>query len=371
MQAVILAGGEGIRLRPLTGNIPKPMVPLVNRPFLESMLEYLKRHGITEVLLATAYLPHKIRDYFGEGEGFGVRLIYSIEESPLGTAGAVKNLERHLQDTFVVFNGDVVTDMDLGAMHRLHRERGAAATLFLVSVEDPTRFGVVETTTEGRVTRFTEKPQPQEVRANTINGGCYILEPEVLAHIPESTFHMFEHGLFPKLLEMGARVYGHAPRAYWADVGTPASYLQVHRDILRGMVRGWGFGASSPPALHLGQGCEIDPTAILESPLVMGERCIVGPDARLAGTVVVGDGCKVGASASIRDAVLWHGVQVGERSELEGCIVGRGVSIGEGAWIGAGCVVGDGTTIGPGLRLGPGAAGAVLESGDSSENPLP
>ena len=210
MQAVILAGGEGLRLRPLTTNLPKPMIPMVNRPFLEHMIGYLKANGVTEIILALGYLPEKIQEYFGDGADFGIKLIYSVEERPLGTAGAVKNLAPLIQGPFLVFNGDVVTDMDLRGQVRLHTDNEAKATLFLVPVEDPTRFGVVETNRYGRVSAFTEKPAYVDVRANTINGGCYVLEPEVLDLVPDDEFHMFETGLFPALLERGDLMLGDA-----------------------------------------------------------------------------------------------------------------------------------------------------------------
>ena len=347
MQAVILAGGEGLRLRPLTASLPKPMIPLVNRPFLEHMIGYLKANGVTEVILALGYLPARIKDYFGDGADFGIKLIYSVEERPLGTAGAVKNLAPLIRGPFLVFNGDVVTDMDLREQVRLHTDTQSKATLFLVPVEDPTRFGVVETNPYGRVTAFTEKPAYRDVRANTINGGCYVLEPEVLDLVPEGEFHMFETGLFPALLERGEPMMGHAPKAYWIDVGTLASYLQVHRDLLGGVT-----GGARGLEVTLGEGAEVDPTAQVTGPAVLDDGCVVGPQARIVGPVVVGKRCALGAYTTVRDAVLWDDVTVGGAARLETCVVGRGASLGQDVRV-DGAVIGDEAQIGQGNTLGP------------------
>ncbi len=364
MQAVILAGGEGLRLRPLTTNLPKPMIPLVNRPFLEHMIGYLEANGVTEVILALGYLPEKIQDYFGDGAGFGIKLVYSVEERPLGTAGAVKNLAPLIRDTFLVFNGDVVTDMDLREQVRLHTDSHSSATLFLVPVEDPTRFGVVETNAYGKVTAFTEKPAFEDVRANTINGGCYVLEPEVLDLVPEGEFHMFETGLFPALLQRGDPVLGHAPRAYWIDVGTPASYLQVHRDLLQGLA-----GSSEGSEVSIGAGAKVDSTARITGPAVIGDGCVIGAQARIVGPAVVGNHCAIGAYATVRDAVLWDDVTVEGAARLDACIVGRGASLGQDVQV-EGALIGDEARVGQGNSLGPQRvvdAGQVLQPREDVE----
>ena len=209
MKAVILAGGEGTRLRPLTCNVPKPMVPILNRPFLEHMLGHLSGHGVDHAILTMWYLPDVIRSHFGNGEGLGLRLSYTLEETPLGTAGAVKNVEDELDGAFLVLNGDIFTNLDLSAMARFHRESGAMVTIALTQVEDPSAFGVVDMDESGRVSRFVEKPPPGEAPSNWINAGTYLIEREALAHAPGGEHYMFERGLFPKLLEMGAPVYGY------------------------------------------------------------------------------------------------------------------------------------------------------------------
>ncbi|MBI2868037.1 MAG: nucleotidyltransferase family protein, partial [Chloroflexi bacterium] len=220
MKAVVLVGGEGTRLRPLTCGTPKPMVPVVNKPFLVHTFERLKQHNITEVILAAHYLPDQIKRYFGDGHGLGITLTYSLEESPLGTAGAVKNAEAFLDNTFFVLNGDVLSDLDITQLLAYHREREAVATLALMPAEDPTSFGVVETSPRGKVRRFLEKPSWESVTTNMVNGGCYVLEPEVLDEMEPGAFCSFEHNLFPRLLQMNLPVYGFPTQGYWIDIGT-------------------------------------------------------------------------------------------------------------------------------------------------------
>ncbi len=340
MKAVILAGGEGTRLRPLTCNVPKPMAPILNRPFLEHVLAHLSGHGVEHAILTMWYLPDVIRSHFGNGEGAGLRLSYALEEKPLGTAGAVKNVEAELDGPFLVLNGDIFTDLDLGAMARFHRESGAMVTIALTQVEDPSAFGVVEMDDAGRVSRFVEKPAPGEAPSNWINAGTYLVEPEALAHAPTGEHYMFERGLFPKLLDMGAPVYGYRSPAYWVDLGTPASYARVHRDLLP---------AAAASAEHDTSG--VHASARLSGAVLLGAGCAIGPDAEVCGPVVMGAGCRVGDGARIRDAILWKGVDVGRGAELDGCIIGDGAVVGEGASVGAGCIIGDGARVGGGNRL--------------------
>ena len=340
MKAVILAGGEGTRLRPLTCNVPKPMVPILNRPFLEHMLSHLSGHGVEHAILTMWYLPDVIRSHFGNGEGLGLRLSYTLEETPLGTAGAVKNVEDELDGAFLVLNGDIFTDLDLSAMARFHRDSGAMVTIALTQVEDPSAFGVVDMDESGRVSRFVEKPAPGEAPSNWVNAGTYLVEPEALAHAPGGEHHMFERGLFPKLLEMGAPVYGYRSNAYWADLGTPTSYARVHRDMLP---------TAGATAGHDVTG--VHSSARISGPVLLGRGCAIGPDAIVQGPVVMGAGCRVGEGAVIRDAILWRDVEVGRGAELDACILGDGVSVGDGAMVGAGCIIGDGASIGSGNRM--------------------
>ncbi|MBF8266788.1 MAG: Nucleotidyl transferase [Dehalococcoidia bacterium] len=355
MKAVILAGGEGTRLRPLTCNTPKPMVPILNRPFLEHMLGHLKGHGVDHAIVTLCYLPDKIKAHFGDGEGVGMHLSYMLEERPLGTAGAVKNVEEALHEAFFVLNGDIFTDLDLKAMVRFHREKRAQVTLFLTPVENPASFGVVETDPEGRVLRFLEKPSPGETSSNWINGGVYFMEPQALSHAPAREFHMFERGLFPRLLELGVPVYGYRARPYWMDVGTPASYLRVHRELL--------LGSSARPGIEPGdENSQIHPSAQVLGPVLLGQGCRVEPGSVIRGPAVLGAGCVVGQGALVQGSVLWRGVSVERGASLIDCIIGDGARIGEGTTVGEGCIVGDNVTLGKANRI---EGGMVLWPGES------
>ena len=238
MQAVVLAGGLGTRLHPLTATTPKPMLPLLDRPFLERLLQRLQGHGVTHALLTLHHHPEQIRRHFGDGASLGLAMDYLVEEQPLGTAGGVKALEGLLTGTFAVCNGDIFTDLDLRAALDFHRRQGAAATIVLTHADDPTAFGMVETDGAGRVLRFVEKPAPERVTTHWVNAGTYILEPDVLRYAPAGEPFMFEGGLFPRLLEEGEAVYAFPSDAYWTDMGTPAAYLRLHADLLRGERRG-------------------------------------------------------------------------------------------------------------------------------------
>ena len=347
MKAVILAGGEGTRLRPLTCNIPKPMVPILNRPFLEHMLAHLKGNDVDHAILTLCYLPDRIQAHFGGGEDAGLDLSYVLEEQPLGTAGAVKNVEQDLDGSFFVLNGDVFTDLDLKAMVRFHREKKAQVTIFLTPVDDPSAFGVVETDEGDRVQSFLEKPSPQETTSNWINGGIYLIEPQALSHAPSGEFYMFERGLFPRLLELGIPVYGYRARPYWMDLGTPTNYLQVHRDLLTGASRSpWSEGGDT----GLGRS-SVDPSASVTGPVLLGERCSIGPGAVIQGPAVLGPGCVVGQDARILGSILWQGVAVERGAALTGCIIGDGARIGEGSSVGEGCILGDKAILGKGNHI--------------------
>ncbi|MBI2939445.1 MAG: NDP-sugar synthase [Chloroflexi bacterium] len=352
MQAVILVGGEGTRLRPLTVNVPKPMMPVVNRPFLEHVVDYLRGHRITDVILSMGYRPAVIEQYFGDGRDFGIRLTYVVEQSPLGTAGGVKNVEPYLDgDTLFVFNGDILTDLDLGAMLAFHRERQAQVTISLTPVEDPTAYGLVETDASRRITQFIEKPGRDQITTNLINAGTYILQREVLSHVPAGTYSMFERGLFPLLLERGAPVYGYAADGYWLDIGTPAKYLAAHRDVLAGRIA-WPIpGEPVIDGVWAGRDAVIDPTARLVGPVALGDRVRVEAGAQLIGPATVGDDCVIGAESTIEDAIIWAGSQIGPRATLRRCVVGAGCTIHADVAIANGAVVGDHCSIGSGNRL--------------------
>ncbi|HLG50119.1 MAG TPA: NDP-sugar synthase [Chloroflexota bacterium] len=346
MKAVILVGGEGTRLRPLTVKAPKPMLPVVNRPFLELVIAYLRRHGIQDVILSMGYRSEVIEAYFGDGQRFGVNLAYVVESSPLGTAGGVKNVEKYIDGTFFVFNGDILTDLDLGAMLQFHRERGACATLALTPVDDPSAYGLVETDPDGRVRRFVEKPRPDQITTNLINAGTYILEPEILERIPPDTYYMFERGVFPSLLDRGSPLFGYPSDCYWIDIGTPARYIAVHRDVLSGRVEHLRESVPIGTAVTAGAGTRIDPGATIDGPVVLGEGVQIEAGARVRGPAVIGDGCLIGPESEVDGAILWRKVRLGARVILRECVIGNNATVDDDSVISGGAIVSDGCRIG-------------------------
>ena len=338
MQALILAGGKGTRLRPLTVYTPKPVVPVCNRPFLLYQLDTLRRAGVTDITLSLSYQPHKIEDVLGDGSDFGVKLDYTVEPQPLGTAGAYKFAEDLIREPTVVFNGHIVTDLDLRAAIREHNERGAAATVVLAPVENPSVYGVVETEEDGRVRSFSEKPRADEVSVNTINAGTYILAPSVLDLIPEDESYSFEYHLFPDLLRRGASFYAHVPRdAYWLDIGAPARYLRVHHDILAGRVRGIQFKN------RRGE-CDLATHAEIDGLSLVADDCTIKPGAQIVNSVL-GEGVHVEEKARVENSVVWPHTRVGAGAHLSNAVVGRGCHIGRSAQVGAGAVLGDKTNL--------------------------
>lgn len=346
MKAVILVGGEGTRLRPLTCKTPKAIVPILNRPFLEHLLGYLKKHRVTDAILAMGYLPDPIQNCLGDGTQFGVRLTYLVEESLLGTAGAVKNAEPFLDGPFVVFNGDILTEIDLTTMMKRHEEIKPKVSIALTPVDNPTIYGVVETDARGMVQRFVEKPSWDKVTTNMINAGIYIMEPEVLAYIPKSTPSMFENYLFPRLLEMGESILSYPSDAYWIDIGTPEKYLQANHDLL--LRRG-------DRAIQTEGESQIHATAQVEGPVLIAEGCIISEGAKLKGPTVLGPSCQIGYGAVVEGAVLWHHSIVGEKAVLRNCIVCSHSYVDQGGQVLDNCVLGDGVTVASGNMLDNGA----------------
>ncbi|GAH66004.1 unnamed protein product, partial [marine sediment metagenome] len=263
MKAVILAGGEATRLRPLTYNTAKIMVPVLNNPLLEHLINYLKKHSIVDIIIALGKQVEQIQSYFGDGNKFGVKITYSAEDFPMGTAGAVKNAERFLDEPFIVFNGDIFTDIDLTAMMDLHCEKKASASIALTPVDDPTIYGVVETDAGNRVKRFVEKPSWDEVTTNMINAGIYILEPSILSYVAPNVFSMFERDVFPLLLEKGEAIYGYPSEAYWIDIGTPEKYLRLNHDLLQRYVGNKRVKFEGESVVH--------PQAQIEEPVIIDQ----------------------------------------------------------------------------------------------------
>lgn len=350
VQAIILVGGEGTRLRPLTYGTPKPMVPIAGVPFLARTMEKLYHAGITDVVLAAGYMPKAITAYFGDGSALGMRIAYAIEETPLGTAGAIKNCEAHITGSFFVLNGDILTSLDLRAMMRRHEEKGGAGTLHLIEVADPSAFGVVVHDEDGRISAFIEKPPAGTAPSDEINAGTYLLERDVLDRIPAGRPVSIERETFPELIASGRGLYSYTTRDYWIDLGRPENYLLAHRDVLAGTmpllvepgITGEGAKAIREPRcivapVHLDEGVTIDPSAL------------VGPD------VVLGRGTAVEARAVVRGSVLWDDVRVEAGAVVEDAIIASGARIGAGARVGAGTVIGHGVEIEPGSLVEPGS----------------
>jgi len=333
MQALILAGGKGTRLRPLTMHTPKPIVPIANRPFLLYQLELLKRADVRDVILSLSYQPHKIEDRLGDGTDFNVRISYAVEATPLGTAGAYRNAAALINETTVVFNGDVLTDIDLNEVIQFHRERKAAATIVLTPVPNPTAYGLVETETDGRVRRFLEKPKPEEVTCDTINAGIYILEPHVLDYVPEGEPFMFEYGVFPQLLERAEPFYAYTWRGYWRDIGTAASYLQANMDVLSGVVQLLGG-----PSVERGE--KFDSAAEIDSISIVDSSCTLKSGARIINSVVSRN-CLIEERARIENSVVRGGSRIGADSIISGAIVGKSCHIGHDVRVASGAVLGD------------------------------
>ncbi|MDH7578231.1 MAG: sugar phosphate nucleotidyltransferase [Bacillota bacterium] len=359
MKAVIMAGGEGSRLRPLTCERPKPMVPVLNRPCMEHIVNLLRRYRINEIGVTLQYLPEEIQNYFRDGEEFGVRFKYFIEETPLGTAGSVKNAASFLNETFVVISGDALTDCNLQECFDFHREKRALATLVLTTVTCPLEYGVVIANKEGKITRFLEKPGWGEVFSDTVNTGIYILEPEILEFIEPGKMVDFSKDLYPRLLAAGKPLYGFVTGGYWCDIGNVDAYLLAHYDLLEGKTRLPFPAAEVAPGVWVGEETEIDPKAQITPPVFIGERCVIGPGAQIGPLTVLGREVRVGKGASLKRSVVWDYAWLGERSELRGAVIGMGARIKAGAVLLEGSVTGDRTVVGersvvkPGVKIWP------------------
>jgi NDP-sugar pyrophosphorylase family protein len=340
MQALILAGGKGTRLRPLTVYTPKPIVPILNRPLLQYQLEMLARAGIADITLSLSYQPNKIEDLLGDGSELGVRLSFVTEPSPMGTGGAYKFAAGGSRETTVVFNGDILTDVDVTTVIETHRQNNAKITIMLAPVDDPSRFGLVETGTNGEVLRFLEKPSADVVaglKSKNINAGLYVLEPDVLDLIPDGENRSFEYDVFPAAIANELPFYSHVMAgAYWRDVGTPASYLAAHQDLLAGRVRRF---VELEETLS-----DIATTADIDDVSVIGEGCVIKPHAKIANSVI-GPGVHIDEKASIVNSVVWAHTRISSAADLDGAVVGKSCYIGRNCVVGPGAVLGDKTSL--------------------------
>jgi mannose-1-phosphate guanylyltransferase / phosphomannomutase len=359
VKAVVMAGGEGTRLRPLTSNQPKPMVPIVGKPCMEHILELLKQHGLEDVIVTVAFMPQAIRSYFGSGDSLGMSIEYSVEESPLGTAGSVRLASDRLDETFVVISGDALCDVDLTELISFHKEKEAAVTIGLKSVENPLEFGIVVTDEEGRIERFLEKPSWSQVFSDTINTGIYVLEPEVLRHIPTEGPYDFSKELFPLLLEMGRPLYGYVFDNYWQDIGNLDQFRQANFDALDERVRLNVPGIRLRGNVWLGEGVEVDDLAAIEGPAFLGNYCRVAPDATVGPYTVLGSSVTLLERARTERSVIDAATHVGRSARIEGAVVGRACDIRAHAHVQEGAAIGDEVTLGaqsavlPGVRIYP------------------
>jgi len=354
LKAVLLVGGEGTRLRPLTITVPKSMVPIVNRPYLEHLILYLKEHDIDDIIMTLCYLPDPIRSYFGDGSSYGVKLTYIIENMPLGTAGAVRNVSNKIEETTFVLNGDIFTDINLSEMLQMHKAKSAAATIALTTVGDPTAYGVVETSTCDSVLRFVEKPRREDVTSNWINAGIYIIEPRILDSVPKDTRYMFERGVFPDMLERGDPIFGFKSKGYWIDIGTPEKYAALNRDLLMGRLNRAIPGKLKNDGIWLENNVKIGPGAVLEGPVAISSNCMLADAACVRGPSVIAPNCVIGKGSMIADSIIWGNAQIGDGARLQGCLLAEGVSIGKQAEISDGCILGHHVIIGEGEELAPG-----------------
>jgi mannose-1-phosphate guanylyltransferase len=344
MKAILLAGGQGTRLRPLTLNTPKPVVPIFDRPFLTYQIDLIKQvPEIDEVVLSLNYQPEAIAAVFGDGSALGTRLRYIVEPEPLGTAGGIKFASRGLDGPIVVFNGDVLTSIDLGAVIRLHRERRARATIVLTPVENPSAFGLVETDSQQNIRRFLEKPKPEEITTNRINAGIYVLEPETFDRIPDGVSWSIERKYFPSLIERAETFLAFDYQGYWIDIGTPQKYLQVHQDILAGRFLAAPFRDQAAPRACVSPSARVDPGATVESPCFVGDDVVVEAGARVGALSVIGHGARIEAGASLDGAIVWPGSVIGPGAAVRGSIVGRDCRLGAHSVVEGGAVLGDRT----------------------------
>jgi len=329
MKAFVMAAGAGTRLRPLTYGIPKPMVPVANKPVLEHVLENLKKHGISEVVLNLYHFPQVIRKYFGDGSSLGIKIIYSKERKLLGTAGGVKKMEKVFDSTFLVMSGDGLTDINLSKVLEFHRKKKALGTMVLKEIDSKFDYGVTLVDSRGKIKKFIEKPSWSDVFANTVNTGIYIFEPEIFKFIPKNKFYDFGTQLWPELLKKKKRIFAFATKDYWTDVGNIREYRKGVCDALEGNIRLNIPGKEIRPGIRVGEGTKIEKGAKLIGPCVIGRNCFIGRNACLGKLTAVGDYSKIESGAVIKNSILWSKVKVAKNVRLENCVIGYRAKVSE------------------------------------------
>ena len=359
MKAVVMAGGEGSRLRPLTIGRPKPMVPMVSKPVMAHILDHLKRQGITEVVVTLYFMPDLVQSYFGDGSNLGMKIHYAVEETPLGTAGSVKNAQQYLDEPFVIISGDAVTDINLQEVIAFHQERGADATLTLYRVPNPLEYGVIITDPDGKVTQFLEKPSWGEVISDTVNTGIYVIDPSVLDLIEEGVSTDWSKDVFPQLLESGRPLYGYVAGGNWTDVGDIGEYMRASSDVLAHRVQTDEMGEHIGGDVWVGNGVEIAPDAQLYGPIYLGEEVKIKGGVIIHGPAVVRDYTIVDNRVHIDRSIIWRNCYIGEGAEIRGAIVGRQCTIKnkavlfEGVVVGDNCIVGEGAVLHANVKIWP------------------
>src|SRR5262245_50745519 len=359
MKAVILAGGEGTRLRPLTSNQPKPMMPIANVPMMEHIVHLLAKHGFDDIVVTVAFLANHIRTYFGDGSDFGVRMRYAMEESPLGTAGSVRNAMDELDETFLVISGDVLTDVNLTELMKQHRAHDAFASIALKRVENPVEFGIVITRADGMIERFLEKPTWGEVFSDTINTGIYVLEPEIFDFIADGEVVDFSSDVFPAVLDSGRPILGHVVDGYWEDVGTLEAYRSAHDDILDGRIDIEIQGFEVRDGVWLGEGADVSPDVEVLGPVLIGDNSRVEAGAVLRPYTVLGTDVVVKVDAELERCVVHDHVYVGPGARVRGAVIGRasdlrdGARVEENVVIGDECFVGEHAIVNPSVKVYP------------------
>lgn len=359
MKAVIMAGGEGSRLRPLTCNRPKPMVPIANKPVMEHIIELLKKYGIRDIAVTLQYMPEKIKDYFSDGSEYGVNLKYYTEDVPLGTAGSVKNAEEFLDETFIVISGDALTDINLDEVLNFHKENSSVATLVLKKVECPIEYGVVVTDSNGRITRFLEKPSWGEVFSDTVNTGIYILSPQILKYFKKGIVFDFSKDLFPILLKKQEPMFGFVTEDYWCDIGDLDAYVGVHSDILNKKVQ-INIGAREiRQGVWASEGSIISKEAVIKPPVLIGKNTVIKAGSVIGSCSVIGEDCHIGEGSTTKKSILWKGCTLKNNVQLRGSVLcGRVIcreraSAFEGTVVGEKCIVGENALIKPGVKIWP------------------
>lgn len=341
MKAILMAGGEGTRLRPLTLNTPKPLVPLCNKPVMEHMIEKLREHNITEIIVTLHYMADEIVSYFENGKDFGVSITYSIEDEPLGTAGSIKKIQDQLMDTFLIISGDAIADFDFREIIQFHKEKRSIATITLCRVENPLEFGVTITDENSRITKFIEKPSWGEVFSDTVNTGIYCLEPEILDYMEQGKVYDFSNDIFAGMLKNDQPIYGCIMDGYWCDIGNLEQYRQAANDIFSKKVSAIIPGKELKPSVWIGDNSEIHPSAQINSNVVIGKNCLIGGGVIINDYSSIGDNCIISNGAVIERSILWSNTYIGKQSKISGTIVGRGVTTKEKVHTNDGAIIGD------------------------------